>query len=114
MDTLKMKTGQYQQQIEKLKQYQSKAIEQKKQVNSKIKTLFDIKLANETHKDYQKYKAISAQFNFDSDDQAILDTNKKVYDILQIAGTFGNQSIGKLPTQLPPSTGKDVKETGSR
>ena len=113
-DTLRLKTGQYEQQIQKLKQYQNKAIQQKKLVNNKIKTLFDVKLSNETHKDYQKYKAISSQFNFESEDQHVLDSNKKVYDILQLAGTFGTQSIGKLINTLPPSTGKDVKKPGSR
>jgi len=36
--------------------------------NDKINTYFSVKLSNENHKDYNKFKTIATQFNFESAD----------------------------------------------
>lgn len=112
MDTLKMKLGQYQTQIQKLSKYHQAAVNQKKQYNNKIKTYFDTKLSNENHKDFNKFKTIYTQFNFDSEDQSVLDSNRTKYELLQIAGTFGNQKL--INATLPKPNTNNTKKPGTR
>ena len=112
-DTLKLKLSQYESDIEKLSKYHQKAVQQKKMYNDKINTYFSVKLSNENHKDYNKFKTIATQFNSESADQATYDANRTKYELLQIAGTFGNEKL--INTTLPkPSAAYNTKTSGSR
>ena len=111
-DSTKVKLSQYQAQIEKLSQYRNKAVEQKKMYNNKIKTLFDTKLANQNNKDYAKYKTLSSQFNFESQDQTTFDKNKQKYELLELAGTFGQDKL--INVNLNKSNPTQTKPSGSR
>lgn len=112
MDTLKLKLGQYQAQIQKLSKYHQAAVNQKKQYNNRIKTYFDTKLSNENHKDFNKFKTIYTQFNFESEDQSVLDSNKTKYELLQLAGTFGNEKL--INATIPKPNTTNTKKPGTR
>lgn len=109
METLKLKLEQYQTQIGKLSKYRQAAVQQKKQYNSKIKTWFDARLSNQNSKDYAKYATIATQFNFQNDqDQSVLDNNRKTYQLLQLAGVFGNQKL------IAPTINKPIATTPTK
>lgn len=95
--------------LQKLSQYRKKAIEQKQDYNNRIKTLFDIKLTNQTAKDYNTYKKLYSEFDFEHvDDEVTLDKNKRTYELLELAGTFGNDKLSDVKT-LPNPKGTDKK-----
>lgn len=113
MDTLKLKLNQYESEIQNLSKYRIKAIQQKKMYNAKIKTFFDTKLSNSNNKDYSKFATIYTQFNFQSDDESVLDHNKRNYQLLQLAGTFGNDKLLNNTT-LPKPNPAGKNNTTSR
>lgn len=98
-------------QLQSLRKYQEKAVQEKKMVNDKIKTLFQQQLSNQNSKEYQKYERLATQFDFQNQSQQVYNRNKKNYDLLQLAGTFGNQSIINLET-LPKSAGGGKQTKG--
>lgn len=100
------------QQNEKLSKYRQSAINQKKNQVAKIKNLFDMKLENQTSKDYQKYKNISSQFNFDDTTEQGLTKNIQVFKILEVAGTFDNdKSMIRQPMVPKSDSNKDKTNT---
>lgn len=102
LQTYKTQLDLVQQQNNKLSKYRQEAVKQKKITNDKIKQLFNNKLSNQNSRDYRKYKILSSQFDFENQDQSVYDRNKKNYDLLQLAETFGNDSISKM-VDLPKS-----------
>lgn len=100
-------------QLERLNKYREVAVAQKKLFSDRIKTLFQTKLANETSKDYSKYKSMYPNFDFESDEQTAYDNNKKTYQLLQTAGVFGSDML--ITTKpLPKSNPNDKQKTTSR
>ncbi len=100
-------------QNQKLSKYRQSAINQKKNQVAKIKNLFDNKLSNQTNKDYQKYKNLSTQFNFEDDAEQVLQKNLQIFKILQIAGTFdGDKQMFRNPVLPKSTTNEDKTNSG--
>lgn len=98
----------YKSKLQELDKYRQTAIDQKKQYNERIKSIFAVKMANKSHKDNQKYTDLYGQFDFDSSDQSVLDSNKKKFELLQLAGTFGQTEriVATLPKTKAQSKAK--------
>lgn len=100
-------------QNQKLSKYKQAAINQKKSQVAKIKNLFDFKLSNQTNKDYQKYKNLSAQFNFqDADNEQVINKNLQIFKVLEVAGIFDNDKqmlINPIPKSNPADNQKTHK-----
>lgn len=75
--------------------------------------MFEQRLSNETNKDYSKFQQLATQFDFQTQDEHIYDNNKKVYDILQLSGVFGQDTLTKMNT-LPKSGQPTTKQTKGR